>query len=540
MAERTAVVCEIITFFIQGYCLQYFFGSFLESRISDKRKNILAVSAGYCTFKTALAHLVSSDLQNAGSFYRLILYCLLFPAFIFCFYRAAKTITVFLFTTFLALGEISFFIGYMVMSLSTLVLEVETDLFTRGYIDAAYFEQILRFTAALLQIFCCALWVLILFFSLKKVVCDFREKEYEMRRTELLFILTPGLMGFLLCVLLRIIMVTVENGMPALLYDRYPALRVLIPAILLLALLSILYSVKLFQDMILRGREQNNRIILEQQISSMQEHVGEIERLYAGVRSLKHDMKNTLAVLMRLASAGDGAGNPELADYLAELNQSFDKLEFRFRTGNAVADALLNMKYHEIKRCFAKGGSSEKKNPEWFDFDADDLLFPEELAIQSYDIGVILGNALDNAIEACRRLVQEHPQAEPFIRLSSFQRGRFFFLEIENSFDGMLKKSSQSEFPATLKEDKQMHGVGFANIKKTAEKYDGGVDYSVEDRLGSLGDGAAFPVFTLSVMLKNSGRTADSNTVGAGRKMRSEEEVQVNFEAARKEECRWS
>ena len=117
---------------------------------------------------------------------------------------------------------------------------------------------------------------------------------------------------------------------------------------------------------------------------------------------------------------------------------------------------------------------------------------------------------------------------------------RFFFLEIENSFDGMLKKSSQSEFPATLKEDKQMHGVGFANIKKTAEKYDGGVDYSVEDRLGSLGDGAAFPVFTLSVMLKNSGRTADSNTVGAGRKMRSEEEVQVNFEAARKEECRWS
>ena len=283
--------------------------------------------------------------------------------------------------------------------------------------------------------------------------------------------------------------------------------------------------------MILLGRERNSRITLEQQIDNMQEHMGEMEHLYAGVRSLRHDMKNTLTVLMRLSAATKEEEKAELTAYLTELNRSFDKLELRFQTGNAVADALLSMKYHEIKRCFSVEGGSEKQNggasgyyddPDLvlnsaaggrqgsfgqedlkkLDFQTDNLIFPENLAIQSYDIGVILGNALDNAIEACKRLIQRYPQAKPFIRLSSFQRGKYFFLEIANSFDGTLKQNRQSEFPATLKNEKQIHGIGFANMKKTAEKYDGAVDFSVEGNPGMPG----FAIFTLSIMMKNTGQ----------------------------------
>ena len=496
MAEMTVNICEIAAFFLQGYCLQYFFGSFLESRLPGKRAGAIVVAVCYGMMRAAVAFLTPASANSMEGFYKLVLQCALLPVFIFIFYRAARTITVFLLAAFLALSEISFFIGYMAMSLSTPVLELETHFFMQGYIAADSFEQVLRYTAAMLQILCCALWVSILYFSLRKTVGAFREKDYEMHRTELLFILTPGLVGFLLCVLLRIIMVTVENGMPALLYDRYPVLRIVIPAILLLSLLSILYSVRLFQNMILLGRERNSRIILEQQIDNMQEHMGEMEHLYAGVRSLRHDMKNTMAVLMRLSAATKEEEKAELAAYLSELNRSFDKLELRFQTGNAVADALLSMKYHEIDRLFS--ADVLKK----LDFQTDSLLFPENLEIQSYDIGVILGNALDNAIEACQRLVQIHPQAKPFIRLSSFQRGKYFFLEVENSFDGKLKRNSRSEFPATLKKEQQIHGIGFANMKKTAEKYDGAVDYSVEGDPGMPG----FAIFTLSIMMKNSGR----------------------------------
>lgn len=497
MAENMVTLCEILTFLLQGYCLQYFLGSFLDKRLPGRWQNALAVSVCYGVMKMASSHLLPSRLESFRIFYRLVLQCILLLVLAFVFYRAAKVITVFLLTTFFALSEISFFIGYMIMNISTPILELETRFFTLGYIEALPFEQMLRFTAAMLQVLCFVLWVLLLYLSLKKVVSAFREKEYDMNRTELLFILTPGLVGLLLCILLRIIMVTVEDGMPALLYDRYPALRVLIPAILLLSLLSILYSVKLFQDMISLSRERNSRMVLEQQVDSLQEHMGEIERLYAGVRSVKHDMKNTLSVLMRLFAKNGEMENPELTAYLSELNQSFDRLELRFHTGNAVADALLNMKYHESIRCM----------PE-LDFQADKLLFPENLVIQSYDIGVILGNALDNAIEACLRFVQENPQVKPFIRLSSFQRGKFFFLEIENSFDGKWKRTAGAEFPVTLKNEKQMHGIGFANMKKTAEKYDGAVDFSVEGNPGGKEDASGFAIFTLSIMMKN-GRRED-------------------------------
>lgn len=491
MGEITTALCEVIAFFLQGYCLQYFLSSFLAEKMTGRSKTAVVVLFFYGVFKTALGYLLQGRMDSMMGFYRLILQSIFLTILTFCFYRAAKVITVFLLTAFMALNEICFFIGYMTMSLSVPILEFETTLFTDGYIREECFEQLLLFTAASLQIMCLVVWVSLLYLSLKKIVTAFRERDYIMQRTELIFILTPAMAGLFLCILLRIIMVTVEDGMPALLYDTYPALRLLIPAILLLSLLSILYSVKLFQDMVSLNREKSGRIILEQQIETLQKHIGEIERLYTGVRSIKHDMKNTLTVLMRLFSEKETEKTPELTAYLSELNQSFDRLDFRFRTGNVVADALLNMKYHEIT----------ERIPE-LSFQADNLLFPEDLTVQSYDIGVILGNGLDNALEGCIRLKQKELKSVPFIRLVSFRRGKYFFLEIENSFDGRLLRDHRSEFPTTLKNDRQAHGIGFENMKKTAEKYGGTVDYSVAGYPDQTENAPGYAIFTLSVMLR--------------------------------------
>ena len=78
-------------------------------------------------------------------------------------------------------------------------------------------------------------------------------------------------------------------------------LLIILPAILLLSLLSILYGVKLFQDMIYRNKEKSERIILKNQVRSMQEHMEEMERIYSEIRGIKHDMKNTLAVIQQLS-----------------------------------------------------------------------------------------------------------------------------------------------------------------------------------------------------------------------------------------------
>ena len=208
-----------------------------------------------------------------------------------------------------------------------------------------------------------------------------------------------------------------------------------------------------------------------------------MERVYSGIRGMKHDMKNTISLIMQLAAGKE----EELQAYLEELNQTMDRLEFRFKTGNTVVDTLLNMKYHEITSTVPD-----------LRMDVEGLQFPEKLFIQSYDIGIILGNALDNAMEACRKLKAKEPDAEAFIRISSFQKRELFFLKVENSFDGRLVRRRQEEFPMTDKADRENHGIGLANIKSTAEKYSGTMDFKVNGR-----------VFILSVMMKNERREED-------------------------------
>lgn len=477
MYDVINVCLDVIVALGQGYCLQYFLGSFLEGREKDRRINGLLVMVVYGVLRLGINFILLADNESIRTVGKITLMFVIIVLLALLFYKGVQAITAFLAITFMAVSEITFFLSYMLMQIGGNLFDLWVWLLEKGYIAVDTFEWIVQISATFLQIIFYGIFLVLLYFALRKIIRSFSDKDYRIQRTELYFLLVPGTVGLLVCLLLRTIMITIENDMPKLLCDRYPILSIIVPAILILSLLSILYAVKTFQNMIVLNREKNSRIILEKQIGSMQEHMEEMEHIYSGIRSMKHDMKNTLAVIMELA----GKDETELQTYLSEINKGFEQLEFRFRTGNTVADVLLNMKYHEAVRTIPD-----------IEIDAERLLFSENMHIQSYDIGVIIGNALDNAIEACRKLKAEQQEAETFIRISSFTRGKMFFIEVENSFNGKVRRKKQSEFPVTEKSDNRAHGMGLANIKHTAEKYHGGVDWTAEGK-----------VFMLSVMMKN-------------------------------------
>lgn len=477
------LLMEILLFLAEGYCLKYFFGNFLEYRMKNGYGGV-CVGILYAVSRMCLSRFwpdASGSLSTIGK--QAVMLCIL-AALALCFYHGLKALTLFLVAAFQAVMEISVY-GVVVlmdypmswmfllwnwcvregMITSVRVLQISSEICTA----AMHFLQ----TAAI---------VLMIRFSLGRIVKDYREKDYAIRRTELLFILTPALAGLLLCTLLRIIIVSVEGGRQEFLYHRYPMLVIVLPAILLVSLMSILYGVKAFQDIIRLNREKNSRSILQRQVASMQENMGEMERIYSGIRSMRHDMNNTLGIVMGLVS--ENGGQDELKSYLSELQRRLDDLEVGFKTGNAVVDALLTMKYHEIMTAL----------PE-LSFQTEQLIFPKGMAVKGYDIGIILGNALDNALEACVKLREKEEGAKTFIRIISFQKGNLLFLRMENSFDGNILRKPQEEFPATQKADKEMHGVGLVNIKNAAQKYQGTVDWRVEGR-----------TFILAVMLKNERR----------------------------------
>ena len=467
----------------QGYCLQYFLGSFLESRWKG-RWNSLCMAVLYAAGLYGLSRVFHQDLVLRYDGYwetvwkMALSLCILF-VLAMCFYNVLRPVSAFLVITFQAVADISRYVTVILFSkMGDSVVDIWNWCVERGIITSDRALMLtLNGSILAVQILQYLVIALLFYVSLRKIVRDFKEKDYEIRRTELLFLLTPSAAGLFVCLLLRIIMVTLEDKVPKMLYDRYPILTIVLPAILLLSLLSILYGVKLFQDMVYRNKAKSERVILKNQVKNMQEHMEEMERIYSEIRGMKHDMKNTLAVILQLSMEEKG----ELQEYLADLNQTFDRLDMRFRTGNTVADTLLNMKYHEAVRLVPD-----------LEMDTDRLVFPQDMRIHSYDIGIILGNAVDNAVRACQKLKEKEPEAEVFIRFVTLQKGNLLVLKLENSFDGKLVRRPREEFPMTDKPDKENHGMGLANIKNTVEKYHGTMDYMVKGR-----------VFILSMMMKN-------------------------------------
>lgn len=483
----------LLFYMAEGYCLWRFYDSFLESRMRSRKWTGAAVIFLHTGIREAVSLLSVADYENpAHESLRVIcntailFFILLILAVVF--YRGGRRMTVFLFVTFLSVHEIAYLLAYTICQAGyQLLIRLALRHMEKGGLSADGFMNILYAGGRGMLLLTCTTSALLLYSVLKNIIKNFRDREYDIHRKELFFLLTPGMIGLLICMLLRITMFFVEQEKITVLYDRYPVLVIIVPFICLLSLLFIPYGVKVFQDMIELNRERSDRVILENQIRGMQRQMEEMEHIYAGIRSMKHDMQNTVSVMMQLAAESAGAdtghrnADAELQKYLAEFQRTFEQLDFRYQTGNAVIDTLLNMKYHEISHMLPD-----------LELDADRLLFPEMLYIQSYDMGVILGNALDNALEACRRLHENEREARLFIRLSSFQKGNMFFLEIANSFDGKIIRKAQAEFPETGKADKEAHGIGLMNIRNAVQKYHGAVDWSAKNK-----------VFTLSVMMQN-------------------------------------
>ena len=474
---------NFLLFLFQGYLLQDFSGNFLESRLKYRRWNKAFVVVLFLLLRSVSWIWRPEDPTVRAMVYLVWLFVIT-AVLVLGFYRASYGIASFLIVTFVAVSECSVMFAYTLLHVLLKLLGLWLWFFEHGYFLFKEFLVAVELTGTVVTALYSAIIVGLMYVLLKKIIRTFQEKDRRLHRTELLFLLTPGITGLLICLLLRIIIFTVESSALELFYDNYPLLVLVVPVIMLLCMMSICKRVKLFQDMIRLNRERNGRVILERQIGSMQEHVAEIERLYSGIRNIRHDMRNTLAIVMRLAVENGGDEKGELDAYLTELNQTLDKLELRYRTGNTVVDTLLNMKYHELQ-----GTMPECK------LDAEQLIFPAGLVIHSYDFGVILGNALDNAMEACKRLYYQGSGENLFIRLSSFRRGNQFFIEIANSFDGKIIRRGEKEFPETNKADKKLHGMGLYHIKNTVEKYYGAVDWSADSK-----------VFTLTVMLQNQRR----------------------------------
>lgn len=308
---------------------------------------------------------------------------------------------------------------------------------------------------------------LLLVVYLRVVSRKFVRKAYQIGKQENAFLLLPEIAALSITITLRRMMLDVENEGAATVYEKIPDLKFWIPFISILLLGMIVSSVVLFQKIIELSEEEKKRVILENQMKQMHREVREIQEIYDDMRGLRHDMRNHLGNIAAYVRKLEGRklgerDGEELTDYIGKMEDTISRLDFAHQTGNPITDIIIGQK-------------SQQAAKKRITFQAD-FAYPIKQQIDAYDMGIILSNALENAIEACEKV-----EGEKEIVLHSFLKGNLFFIEISNDFSGELSINEETGLPVSNKKDKGMHGIGMSNILRCARKYLGDMDFLVSE-----------------------------------------------------------
>ncbi len=481
MYELMMQLVDILQCLFEGYCVQFFCGRFAKPRLQKVKDAQWITCVVWAVIGMAGRNLFQ-DTDSVILILKLLYGTAVFWMFCLCWYQGNLLLKVFLVTLFISLRELGYLAGYSFMYPGKILINLLAEDVSNGStISTEVFWIAVKAVSFLSVVLMLVIRYALLFVSLKKIVtsCHYREKG-KMGK-EVVFYLLPAAAGVLVSALVRLLMVTITDGVPVFLYDNYPVLYLIVPSIALVLLGAIVCSFRIYQDMAVLQEEQAEKIILENQVTQMQHSMAEMEHLYDGIRAVKHDMKNQMAVLQNLIQKRDGGEEEEIRQYFEGMVQSVEQLDNRVHTGNAVSDAVVGSKFRYAA-----------KQIEGILLDADGFMLSNAVTIQAYDIGIILNNGLDNAIEACMRMRKRQPDAEAYITIRSFKAKNMYFIEIENSFDGVALPRGDGGLPLSTKEDKEVHGIGLKNIRKCAVKYGGDVDCIVEDKK-----------FTLSVMVRS-------------------------------------
>ncbi len=201
------------------------------------------------------------------------------------------------------------------------------------------------------------------------------------------------------------------------------------------SLFCILYA---YKKLLQNFRLNMELSLLEQEERSLSRYVEEAKTHYEKTKSFRHDIRNHIAVVRELLQNGK---TQQALHYIEDMEDIAKELSFPCSTNNPVVDVLVGNKL----------GIATNMG---IDVDCS-LLLPYPCGLRDIDICIILSNALDNAIHACKNISSG---AEKYIHVSGRIQGDFLMMEIGNSFQGkeMFKK-----------------GTGLSNIKTAVEKYHG-------------------------------------------------------------------
>lgn len=321
---------------------------------------------------------------------------------------------------------------FVVMTIQFLDIDVATIQ------DNIYIYTISNFTSRLISFF------------IVRTVKLFVKKSYIIEPKSVVFLVPlPIATIFMMVLFLRTCFIVDDT--------YYQVLTLVSSVVLVFANLSIFFFIDRMNDY---TENKTDLMLYEREYKSQKLYLDSLQEHLSETRAFRHDTKNNMLALIGLMNAG------EHEKALTEMKRSLNILDESgsdiVNTNHPIIDALLQNKLRENK---PKGI-----------FVRPIIKLTDELLVNEVDMGILLGNIVDNAIEATDRLEKEK-RIPIEVRILSLDG--IVSINVQNAVDHEVDTESLH----TIKKDKLMHGHGVKQIKKTVARYDGTAEFSCKNNV---------------------------------------------------------
>ena len=416
-----------------------YFGKFVCPYIK-KKKGAVAVSIVYITIMLVL-YMIPPQIDNFSAYLIGVI-----AAFLTMYVEDRKNIyqKIFLAITFFSIRWLTVAMAGRLDDLVTKAL-----VFRNMSAEKVWLQYGLYVGTRVLDIVLCIAFIAVAIGLINKA---YIYKKDEMSVKEMVMLIIPSLVGVTGYGILQYYLMIYERDTGKNLIDTYGFYGALSFLHYLISIVAIFVVIVMFQNWKEMQEEQRGQELVLNQISDMKKHIGEVEKLYRDIRSMRHDMGNHIQTLEHLVAHNN---MDDATEYLEHLKNEWDEVSPEIKTGSPVIDVILMEKLREAKERQIRFLS--------------DFHYPHNTKLNAFDLSVIMNNALNNCMENVSG-------DDPYISISSFRKNSIFMITIKNSFGGQLN-FGDSDLPETTKSGRE-HGIGLNNIRRVARMYMG--DISLE------------------------------------------------------------
>lgn len=197
------------------------------------------------------------------------------------------------------------------------------------------------------------------------------------------------------------------------------------------------------------NERKNEKKISEYENKLVASQWEEMNQLYMTMRGWRHDYHNHMQKIRAHLALGEYEAAQE---YIDLMETELDAVDIRYKTGNTGVDAMLNSKLTLAEQ----KGLRIKCDAE----------LPKELSCNPVDLCVLLGNLIDNAMEACEKMDSSQDR---FVRIYMCVRRKQLYLSVSNATCEVIRRLDKEY----ITNKRGNHGNGLRRINKVVEKHKG-------------------------------------------------------------------